>query len=299
MTASISDEVRRGVVDHMDVSVTAPMSNEGRSGRDTTDESTELEEGRILGRRRRWTDELDYLLLQEVSACGAHVSPHGKGKERYSKVAEELNKQESLKFKTDWKHVRDRTKRLLRQFKRDDARRARSSGEEEEVSDMDILLNDMILEVEAHENEAANRRDAVAARMDRLEAEGAEIRNAALRRTSSTPGEEQDRAEDSIEEEYTQGEGVSPPRTRRRVSSNKPGGSDEITFGRVEQLENKRREVDLRRLELEEKRFQKECEDKEKEREERKENWEAEKAERKALVDLLAALANKIGSKER
>ena len=115
-----------------------------------------------------------------------------------------------------------------------------------------------------------------------------------MRRTSSIPGEEQDRAEDSIEEEYTQGEGVSPPRTRRRVSSNKPGGPDEITFGRV-QLENKRREVDLRRLELEEKRFQKEFEDREREREERKQKWEPEKAERKVLIDLLAALANKIG----
>ena len=66
---------------------------------------------------------------------------------------------------------------------------------------------------------------------------------------------------------------------------------------RIESVEEKRREVELERIKLEEKRFERECEDRGRGREEIKEREELDKAERLAMIKLLGSMANSFKNK--
>ena len=91
----------------------------------------------------------------------------------------------------------------------DDERRAKASGEEEGVSEMDALLADMALEIEEMARVASGRRESAVARQERLEEEGAAIRGAALGRAREEMGREeaegsQEEIEDAEEDEGSQ-----------------------------------------------------------------------------------------------
>ena len=85
-----------------------------------------------LKRRRKWSEEMDVHLLKEVMAQGAHVSPHGRGQQRYESVVRELNKISTFRCSLDWKGARDRFQLIMGKLKREDTRNVRSSGIEEE-----------------------------------------------------------------------------------------------------------------------------------------------------------------------
>lgn len=72
---------------------------------------------------------------------------------------------------------------LIDKFSEDDVRRAKTSGGEEDVSEMDALLADVALEIEEMSRVASGRREAAAARKGRLEEEGLAVRSAAVGRS--------------------------------------------------------------------------------------------------------------------
>ena len=240
------------------------------------------------------------MLLQEASAYGARAAPRGKGKERRSKVASSLNKQRRLlsHFKAGWKRVRDRAKSLIEKFSKGDERRAKASGGEEDISEMGALRADMALEVEEMSREATGRKKSAAARQERLEEEGAAIRNAAVGRVRENLGQEEVEHGQDKEDEGKEGwasEAESRGRKRRRDVAKSFDGEE--SMAEIERMEEKRREVDGKRLDLEEKRLQKECEEREKDREERREKAELGKQERLAMINLLGPMAESLQNK--
>lgn len=172
---------RRGALDGM---------NSGGGGRDGGRGRGDGE--RILGlapapspsrqARRKWGDYLGLLLIKEIAASSAHIAPHGKGRQRHERCAINLNKRPSFAMSVGWKHVRDRRKLLLSQLRNSGNRRARASREEEEAGELGALLQDMLLDAEESFRESGERREAEAARQERLELDGEMARNAAMGR---------------------------------------------------------------------------------------------------------------------
>ena len=273
----------------------------GAEGENGTLESKVGEGGKARERgtrRRKWTKELDYILLQEIAATGAHVPSYGEMKPLYDRVASNLNKLSAFHFKTDWKHSSDRAKRLMRQFKAEDTGRARVSGEEEEVDDMSVLLADLIEEADDHAVVVSERREAEAARYRKLEEDGAAIRAAAMGRMRGNEGNIGEKGEDreapAEEEEGDAGEGSARPSKRRKGNAaGMESLEDAITFRRIEELESKKREVELKRLELEGRKFERECEERDRGRKERQERLELEKKEKLAFINLLTTMSKK------
>ena len=68
----------------------------------------------------------------------------------------------------------------------------------------------------------------------------------------------------------------------------------EVSWNGAQEIEQQKREVEIRRLELEEKRFTRECEERDADREERKEAMKFEKQERLAMLKLLESLTKRL-----
>ena len=76
-------------------------------------------------------------------------------------------------------------KHLVEKFTQSDRRLARGAREEEDDSDMGILLADMALDIEEMSRDAAERKKYVIAGQERLEEEKDAIRRVALRRVKA------------------------------------------------------------------------------------------------------------------
>ena len=63
-------------------------------------------------RRSKFSKQDDLLLLREVCAAKAHVSPNGETKERFEVVAVKPNQTRKVSFELTWKSAQDRYKRL-------------------------------------------------------------------------------------------------------------------------------------------------------------------------------------------
>ena len=78
--------------------------------------------------RRRWTDDADYLLLQEVVVAKAHMSPWGRMTEQFQIVTNIYNANPRATFKTDHKHANDRFQLLDKSLEALDKKRATKTG---------------------------------------------------------------------------------------------------------------------------------------------------------------------------
>lgn len=188
---------------------------------------------------------------------------------------------------------------FIDKFCEDDARRAKASGDEESVSEMDTLLADMALGIEEASREALGRREAAAARQERLEEEGSAIKSAAVEKSREGAEGEQagvEQEEEGEREERSGNEGSDRWRKRRRRDASKSYDGEEA-MDRIESIEEKRREVEMKRIELEERRFEKEFEDREEDKKERKERAELDKEEKLALINLFGSMADSFKSK--
>ena len=82
---------------------------------------------------------------------------------------------------------------------------------------------------------------------------------------------------------------------RKREAARRFDGEEGMD--RIENMEEKRRKVELERIKLEEKRFEREFEGRERGREEGKERAELDKAERLAMIKLLGSMADSFKNK--
>ena len=165
---------------------------------------------------------------------------------------------------------------------------------------MRALLAGLIEEADDHAAAALEKRGAEAARQQRLQKDGAAIKAAPMwkARDGGESNGEEGRDEENLAEQEEENGGrrrARPSKRERRDATGIKGLEDAITFSRVEEMEYKGREVDLKRLELEERKFQRERgeRDRDGDREERKERLELEKREKLAMINSLTAMSKR------
>lgn len=98
-------------------------------------------------KRRVWPvgeegTRVDALCVSAVTMSGAHLAEWGQGVKMYERVAAVFNKQPLTPFSVDGKAVKDRFLLLKCKFKKKEGKMVKSSGRDEEVSEVDAMLAD-------------------------------------------------------------------------------------------------------------------------------------------------------------
>lgn len=236
-------------------------------------------------RRRKWSEEMDVRLLKEVMAQGAHVSPHGRGQQRYESVITELNKVPIFRCSLDWKGARDRFQLIMGKFKREDARNVRASGIDEEYNEKCQLLTDIVTEMKDRKRESKERKDAEAKKEEELKEAGERIREEAMNRVYLKRGGQEEYEHEGTSD-FEQRAWKKPRKTSQRGASE----GWEVLM----RLEESRKETEEKRLELEKQKLEDSRDQRSLEREERLERMKLEKEEKKAMINLLQTLVKKM-----
>ena len=250
----------------------------------------ERESGRAKG-RRRWTTDLDSMLIEEAAAHRAHVARHGEGQALFTRVAETLNAKEDFRMKTDWKNAKDRLTLLLKKHKEEGGKNSKVSGIEA-FDGTTQLLDDMCLEVEAMKREIDAKRKKDCEKEETKRRDGKMIQERALKRFKRASRSSGGRSEYSNELEG---------KRKRRRSDSLVEASDE-GMARINKIEEGRMKLLERKLELEERRFQEEVKSREQQAkiemrklEIQEKEKDAQITQQKAMMDLIASLTKKIG----
>lgn len=149
----------------------------------TIEASSSSSRGR--NQRRKWQgldDSVALSLMKEVQAHGAHVPSHGDAMVLFGKVAAALNNSGILPWETDAKHVWDRYRLLILQWRRADGDKNRRSGGGEEVTPFDSICFDIASEVDDEKRAREEEKCRNTERQSQLEAAGVSIRQNALNR---------------------------------------------------------------------------------------------------------------------
>jgi hypothetical protein len=110
-------------------------------------------------RKRKWTNELDALLLREVKLHKPHEQRHGRIGNVYESIAASLNESERLPWITDRKHLQGRVQHLLEARRTDQRTTARATGIEEEHGELEMLLDGVVEEADAFKSTEVERRE--------------------------------------------------------------------------------------------------------------------------------------------
>jgi hypothetical protein len=110
-------------------------------------------------RKRKWTNELDALLLREVKLHKPHGKRHGRKGNVYEIIAASLNESKRLPWRTHRKHLQGRVQHLLEARRTDQRATARDTGIEEEYCELEILLDDVIEEADTFKSTEMERRE--------------------------------------------------------------------------------------------------------------------------------------------
>ena len=130
------------------------------------------------GKRRvfRFNAATDVLLLREVTAKNPYAMGYGRVLECWKEISAALN---AAGGRTAWRACRDRSDKLIEQYKQEDRESLRRSGTAEEYEEKERLLQEL---VELRQEAEANRMDSQATRQEtqaREQQTAMEIRNAA------------------------------------------------------------------------------------------------------------------------
>lgn len=93
----------------------------------------------------QWKPEHDVIFLREVLALDLHSTRKGsteRGK-IWSQIAERLNEASSCKFTVGQKSLRDRLKLLMQKYKQKMRREERASGIDTEMTEIDVMLEEI------------------------------------------------------------------------------------------------------------------------------------------------------------
>ena len=181
--------------------------------------------------------------------------------------------------------------------------KARAYGEEEEFTEKESLLQDIVDDMEERARGVAARHSTSSASSRPLDAEGEAIRNMALGRfergrlkspeiRGDWQGERGSRggSEEEVLDLIDNGEeeqGRDRARKRRRRSAQLQMNNGEVPWGIFKEMEDSRREVKLKKIELGEKKLKKDWE-------EREERMKLEGEERLALIKVLGSIASNL-----
>jgi hypothetical protein len=115
--------------------------------------------GRAGGRKRKWTEELDVLLLWEANRQKPQEKRFGDRGSTYALIAGNLNAGGRIPWKTDQKHVQGRLSHLLETRRSHQRVSARSTGVEEEYGEAEVVVDEIIEENGRYGASEVERRD--------------------------------------------------------------------------------------------------------------------------------------------
>lgn len=266
-------------------------------------------------RRFRFTTQVDILLCKAVSETGSHIAPRNEKLKLMEKACEIMVKALPATHSTMYqnpvaKTCNDHFELIVKQRREVDRAKRNQSGISEEVSELDLLLDDLILDRDTVEEHRRNERAEKTARDKRLEDAGVEVREEAMTRMSKRSASISDDEED----------GDRKKKRKKRKMDVLESDDEEIellkqTIADRREMERKKLELDQKRFDMDEKRQQKDMdrckrqmdlEEKRLELEKQKMEMERQKLfadlaerraaieERKSTVGLMSALAKKL-----
>jgi hypothetical protein len=113
----------------------------------------------VRARKRKWTNDLDALLLREAKLHKPHEQRHGAIGTTYESIASSLNDSGRLPWRTDKKHLQGRVQHLVEARWADQRVTARATGIEEEHGKLEVLLDYVIGEADFFKSTEVNRRE--------------------------------------------------------------------------------------------------------------------------------------------
>jgi hypothetical protein len=117
-----------------------------------------------MNRKRKWTDNLDALLLRETKLHKPHSKRYGDRGAAYAAIATSLNSCGRLSWETDKKHVQGRLHHLATARRAPQRASVRATGVEEEHGELEVIVDDFIGESDDFLAREADRREATRAR---------------------------------------------------------------------------------------------------------------------------------------
>ncbi|PXF49215.1 hypothetical protein BWQ96_01004 [Gracilariopsis chorda] len=260
-------------------------------------------------KRIRFSAAWDLFLLKAISAVDAHTAPHGETQPRFEEalqifLAAVPESWLATVTATSWKTLNDRFKKIISEHRKAVNCNAVASGIIEVRGERETLLDDLILEIDEFEERRRTERDEGTELDKRLVAAGAQMRARALSRERSLDRESGEESEqkrkkrplivDSDDEEQDM---ISAHIAARREIEGKRLKLEEDMFcfeqrreereesrlQRAQELEEKRLTLEAKRIDMEEKRAAMD-----------REQIKQYAAERTATLDVLAALAKKL-----
>ena len=141
----------------------------------------------------KWTNQHDVEFCKEVIASKLfETKKKGRQKEfRYAKLLQKkLEKMEYPKFKVEQRSVRDRLKKLIKQFREKENGERRASGISPELTELDTLLEEISEKEEASETLAADMGETEKRRLEEDQMAGQEMRKRAMETLSARPRKE-------------------------------------------------------------------------------------------------------------
>ena len=264
--------------------------------------------------RFRFSTALDLLLCKAISEKNAHIPPQNQKMKLMNEACELFltilpQRVREMYVDPKGKTISDRFELISKQRRSDDGKARAASGISEERTELDIILDDLLLQRDEVEEQRRKEREEKTEKDKNIEAASEEMRTKALSR-SSAAGLSADDAEE-------------PKRKVRRVVSL---DSDDEELEMLKASMQERRETERKRLEIESARLEFERKEaiERRDKVEREQVLEAKRLEiqqselelarqktfaelasqraqmeeRKAMVSFLSSLAKKIGSSE-
>jgi hypothetical protein len=138
------------------------------------------------GRKRKWTVDLDVILLREVKVHEPHKKSYGRIGDAHEGIAKSMYQSGRLPWKTDRRHVQYRLQFLMSQRSKDfsEPAEAGNSNEEGHYSERLQLLDEISNEADEFRQEEAARRGSIRDKELTLTAAGEGVRRQAMQRQS-------------------------------------------------------------------------------------------------------------------
>lgn len=234
------------------------------------------------------------LALKAILTSSAHVAPRGQRLKRFEDAADAFNKHPQAAFKTSGKNLLDHFATISSQLSREDKKKARRTGEEEDTSERDKLLADMVDAAEALRAQEEAAKGAAAEKEKKLEADGLAVRELAMERRRRKLKEGTNDDEDVEEAQSTS----APTRGKKRRYREHDDTDDGDILEVLERSERRREIREEKQMALMEKRLeeQRQAQRDEQQKREAADRAREERQERKdeMFLSVLAAIACKL-----
>jgi hypothetical protein len=162
-------------------------------------------------RKRKWTSELDALLLREVKLHEPLEQRHGRIGNVNESIAASLNESERLPWITDRKHRQGRVQHLLEARRTNQRATARATGIEEEHGELEILLDDVIEVADAFKSTEVERLEVRRHRDVAMAEGGRQARRLAMARQAPVDESDDAREVQSVEDDSGGGSETNEP----------------------------------------------------------------------------------------